>query len=38
MTAPVPSVKEVAQDRLKTGARSENDAEREVERTPGADE
>lgn len=38
MTAPARSVKECAQDRLKAGASSDDDAEREVEGTACADE
>ena len=38
ITAPGGSVKELAQDRLNAGVRSDDDAEREVERAAGADE
>jgi hypothetical protein len=38
MTAPERSVKKVAQDRLKAGAWSDDDAEREVQRATGPDE
>ena len=38
MTAPEGSVKDVAQDRLKAGESSDNDAKRQMQRAAGADE